>query len=91
MTTVYDPVKHYCLSNIPDEHEAEGPFEIRPEWLYEDADTDSWEVARPTTPYGEEVGRYPGPICLCTHKEHAEAIRDALNAFTNPAGRLLAR
>lgn len=76
-------MKHPVLANEPDEYEAEGPFEIRPEWHGRDDEEDSWEVARPTTKNGRRCGVSPGPICVCGDKARAEAVRDALNAFNN--------
>ncbi|MGS4947418.1 hypothetical protein ACVDG3_18220 [Meridianimarinicoccus sp. RP-17] len=76
-------MKHECLKNEPDRTEGEGPFEIRPEWPGQDDDDDDWEVARPSTRYGRSVGVFPGAICVCPDRAHAEAVRDALNAYVS--------
>lgn len=76
-------MKHLVLANTPDEYEAEGDFEIRPEWSGRDDPEDTWEVARPTTEKGRMYGVAPGAICICPNKATAEAVRDSLNAFCN--------
>lgn len=76
-------MKHAVLAPEPDEVEAEGPFEIAPEWPKHREDDDSWVVKRPTTKHGKRNGIHPGPVATCPNKAHALAVCDALNAFDN--------
>ena len=78
-------MKHLCLENHPDDSEALGPFEIRPVWEGQDDDEDDWEVARPTTKWGKRHGIVPSAVAVCPDKAHAEAVRDALNAYVAAA------
>ena len=67
------------LSNEPDDIEAEGPFEIRPEWPGRTDDDDKWEVARPTRRLMKASGIMTGAVAVCPDKATAQAVCDALN------------